>query len=104
MITENDIQRLFESILARIKDEDLRGGNFVARRYRNRRIGEFFKELDLTEGRCTGIPKMRRAMEDNGSSAPVFRTDEERTYFVTVLPVNPEFMDWGEAINGGRGG
>lgn len=27
------------------------------RRYRNRRIGEFLKELDLTQGRATGIPK-----------------------------------------------
>jgi len=29
----------------------------VSRRYRNRRIGEFLKELNLTEGRSTGIPK-----------------------------------------------
>ena len=27
-----------------------------SRRYRNRRLGEFLKELDLTEGRATGIP------------------------------------------------
>ena len=34
-------------------------------RYRNRRRGEFLKELDLTEGRSTGIPKMLRVMTAN---------------------------------------
>ena len=31
-----------------IRLEDLRAGTAVSRRYRNRRIGEFLKELDLT--------------------------------------------------------
>lgn len=75
-----------------IKDEDLKTGKFVARRYRNRRLGEFFKELDLTEGRCTGIPKMIRVMEINGSPCPVYTTDEERTYFITTLPVHTWFL------------
>ena len=73
-----------------IRLESLSGGKITARRYRNRRIGEFFKELDLTEGRCTGIPKMRAAMERNGSPQPRFSTDETRTYFVVELPVHPE--------------
>ena len=34
---------------------------------RNRRIGEFLKELKLAEARGTGIPKVRRAMQQNGS-------------------------------------
>jgi hypothetical protein len=38
--------------------EALRAGRAIARRYRNRRIGEFLKELDLTEGRSTGNPKI----------------------------------------------
>lgn len=38
-----------------IRLADLRRGKAVSRRYRNRRIGEFLKELDLTEGRATGI-------------------------------------------------
>jgi ATP-dependent DNA helicase RecG len=62
----------------------------VARRYRNRRIGEFLKELDLTEGRCTGIPTIRTAMAENGSPPPRFSTDEGRTYFLAELPVHPE--------------
>lgn len=42
---------------------DLQAGRAVSRRYRNRRIGEFLKELDLTEGRATGIPKILKVME-----------------------------------------
>ena len=41
---------------------NLEAGHLVARRYRNRRIGEFLKELRLTEGRGTGIPTVLRAM------------------------------------------
>jgi ATP-dependent DNA helicase RecG len=46
----------------------------------------------LTEGRGTGIPTIRRVMEKNGSPAPVFETDEQSTYFLTVLPSNPDLL------------
>ncbi len=72
-----------------IRLENLQAGRAVSRRYRNRRIGEFLKELDLTEGRATGIPKILRVMADNGSPAPVFETDDERTSFVIRLPRHP---------------
>ncbi len=68
---------------------DLDNGRLVARRYRNRRIGEFLKELRLTEGRGTGIPTVIRAMRENGSPAPTFDTDADRTYFTATLPVHP---------------
>ncbi len=58
---------------------------------RNRRIGEFFKELKLAEGRLTGLAKVFRAMEDNGSSSPRFEFDTERTYFLATLPSHPEY-------------
>lgn len=60
----------------------------VARDYRNRRVGDFLKELHLTEGRGTGIPKIRRAMKNNGSPEPIFETDGERTYFLTTLRIH----------------
>jgi hypothetical protein len=44
-----------------------KGQQIKVREYRNRRIGDFLKELHLTEGRCTGIPKIQRSMRDNGS-------------------------------------
>ena len=54
---------------------------------RNRRIGEFFKELRLAEGRGTGIPKVFRVMEQNGSPEPHFDFDETRTFFRVTLPL-----------------
>ncbi len=62
----------------------------VARIYRNRRIGDFLKELDLTEGRSTGFPKIRQAMKFNGSPPPVFETNKSRDYFLTILPIHPK--------------
>jgi ATP-dependent DNA helicase RecG len=72
-----------------VRIDDLNRGGVVARRYRNRRVGEFLKELRLTEGRGTGVPSIFKAMRDNGSPEPRFETDENRTYFTTVLPVHP---------------
>lgn len=40
-----------------IRMKDLRAGKAVSRRYRNRRIGEFLKELDLTEGARRAFPR-----------------------------------------------
>ncbi|HLJ95763.1 MAG TPA: ATP-binding protein [Gemmataceae bacterium] len=71
---------------------DLQKERIVSRRYRNRRIGDFLKELDLTEGRCTGIPKMREAMAHNGSPPQQLITDEERTFFRLELPIHPAFL------------
>ena len=73
-----------------IKIEDIASGKAVSRRYRNRRIGEFFKELKLTEGRSTGIHKIKRAIIANGSPEPVFETDEDGSYFVVRFPVHPD--------------
>ena len=58
---------------------------------RNRRIGEFLKELGLAEGRLTGLPKVFQAMEANGSPPPRFEFDEQRTFFQATLPAHPEF-------------
>lgn len=73
-----------------LKIEDLNRGTVRVRTYRNRRIGDYLKELHLTEGRCTGIPKIRRAMELNGSPPPLFQTDDEHGYFLTTLYMHPE--------------
>ncbi len=41
-------------------------------------------------GRGTGIPKIIHAMRANGSPRPVFRTDDDHSYFATILPIHPE--------------
>ena len=73
-----------------IRMEDLQTGRAVSRRYRNRRIGEFLKELELAEGRSTGIPKILRAMRKNGSPAPILESDEHRTWFLVRLPAHEQ--------------
>lgn len=60
----------------------------VARDYRNRRIGDFLKELHLTEGRGTGFPTIYRAMESNGSPSPNFDTDNNSNYFLVTIPAH----------------
>jgi ATP-dependent DNA helicase RecG len=70
--------------------EDLKAGRAVSRRYRNRRIGEFLREPDMTEGRSTGIPKILKEMRANGSPAPLFETtDDGRLAFVIRLSRHP---------------
>ncbi len=59
---------------------------------RNRRIGEFLKELRLAEGRGTGIPKVFRVMEQNGSPRPQFDFDDSRSFFRVTLPAHPEYL------------
>lgn len=75
-----------------IRQEDLNSGRIRPRRYRNRRLGDFLKELDLTEGRATGIPTIKRVLEINGSPAPTFRTDDDRTFFEVELFCHPAFL------------
>ncbi len=76
-----------------IRQEDLNTGRIRPRRYRNRRLGDFLKELDLTEGRATGIPTIKRVLESNGSPAPIFRTDDDRTFFEVEIFCHPAFLE-----------
>lgn len=63
----------------------------IPKRYRNRRLGDFLKELKLTEGHATGLPALKEAMKLNGSPDPVFDFDEDRTWFQVMLPIHPNF-------------
>lgn len=71
-----------------VRIEDLNQGIIRSRRYRNSRIGDFFKELELCEAKGTGIPTIRQQMKLNDSPPPIFETDEERTFFIITLPIN----------------
>ena len=64
-----------------------------SRRYRNRRLGEFLKELNLTEGRATGIPTIQEELKANGSPKATIETDDERTYFLIDIPCHPVFVN-----------
>ena len=84
-----------------ITEEGLRTYHVFNRRYRNRRIGEFLKEMHLTEGRNTGFRKILNALERNGSPKPIFETDPERLSFCTTLLIHPEFLHQNEGVNEG---
>lgn len=60
-------------------------GKIRARKYRNRRIGEFFKEIDLSEKQGTGIPTILSELKKNGSPLPEFETDEDRNYLIVTI-------------------
>ena len=75
-----------------VKMEDFESGTPKPRRYRNRRLGDFLKELDLTEGKSTGITTVRSKLKSNGSPAAIYEFDEERTYFSATVKIHPEFF------------
>ncbi len=75
-----------------ISDMDVKNLHMVSRRYRNRRIGDFLKELRLAEGRNTGVPRMVESMGMNNSGFPVFETDSGRSYTTVILPINRSFL------------
>ena len=76
------------------------GERFKSRYYRNKRLGEFLKELDLTEGKSTGIPTIQEELRDNGSPKATFETDDERRAVTVEIPIHPDFlMEQGEPQN-----
>ncbi len=73
--------------------EQLKAGGYKSTApARNRRIGDFLKELRMAEARGTGIPKIRRKMKENGSPEPIFDFDDTRTYYRTILPIHPDYL------------
>ena len=66
-------------------------GKIRARRYRNPKVGEFFKEIDLSEKKSTGISKILRELKRNGSPLPEFETDIDRTYIITTIKIHEGF-------------
>ncbi|HEX4417099.1 MAG TPA: ATP-binding protein [Kofleriaceae bacterium] len=59
---------------------------------RNPLIGDMLKALRLAETWHTGIPKIHRVMDENGSPAPRFDFDGGRTYFRVTLPAHPGYV------------
>lgn len=81
-----------------ISDADISRYQMRTRRYRNRRIGDFLKELHLVEGRNTGIPTAIKAIKENGSPLPILLTDEERSFFSVIIPIHEAFL--GKELSG----
>lgn len=75
-----------------ISDKDIAELRIRARVYRNRRIGDFLKELKLIEGRNTGFPNAIKALKANGSGMPRFEMDNERSFLSVTIPIHPYFL------------
>ncbi|MCD8078500.1 MAG: putative DNA binding domain-containing protein [Lachnospiraceae bacterium] len=77
-----------------ISRKDIEAGDrFSTRYYRNKRLGEFLKELDLSEGKCTGIPTIQEELRNNGSPKARFYTDEDRRAVTVEIPIHPDFLE-----------
>ncbi|MDR1415899.1 MAG: putative DNA binding domain-containing protein [Prevotellaceae bacterium] len=85
-INYDSIQILsFEGPMPPISNVDLKKERIISRSYRNRRVGDFLKELDYTEGRSTGFPKIHRHLKKNYSPEPQFETDENNLHFLATI-------------------
>lgn len=76
---------------AAISEEDIRMNRLTVGAYRNRRTGEYLRELDLAEARFSGIPQIVKSLEMNGSPPLNIDTDPGRNYFRAVLEIHPWF-------------
>ena len=80
---------IYHSICAFANDFDNLGGGYILVGVeRNRRLGDFLKELDLTEGRSTGVPTIQEKLADNGSPRATFETTEDRLTFLIHIPIH----------------
>jgi ATP-dependent DNA helicase RecG len=79
--------------------DKLAAGEIISRRYRNRRIGEFFKEIELSEKQSTGITKVLRELKQNGSPPLEFETEPDRNYLIATIRMRDGF----ESISGNVG-
>ncbi|MEQ9229433.1 MAG: putative DNA binding domain-containing protein [Cyclobacteriaceae bacterium] len=76
-----------------IDQESLNQEEITARNYRHIRLGDWLKGLRLAEKFATGIPTIRKALEDNGSPTPDFYTDSEKSIFKATLRIHPDWED-----------
>lgn len=93
-ITPNELEiTSFPGMDRSITDQNIKDFKIRGRIYRNRRIGDFFKELKLTEGRNTGIPNTLVALKENRSPTPIFEMDSDRRYLSVILKCNEAFIN-----------
>lgn len=92
-VTQNTIEIVtYPGLDPSISDEAIEDVDFRSFHTRNRRLGDFLKELDLVENRNTGIPKIRNELIKNGSPMLEYNTDRDRTYLEVVFHSHPSFV------------
>ena len=84
--------------------KDIEKGDMLkSRRYRNRRLGDFLKELDLTEGRSTGVPTIQTKLAENGSPRAIFETTDDRLTFLITITIHEMCSESSETTNESSG-
>lgn len=74
-----------------ISIEDINNHNISSKIYRNRRIGDFLKELKLIEGRNTGFPRIYDSLNNNESDDLQIDMDYDRRYVSITVNINKLF-------------
>ena len=99
-ITQNSIEvTSFPGFDSTITDEKIKKYEIKSMIYRNRKIGDFLKELKLTEGRNTGYPTVFKSLKENHSPLPVFEMDKDRGYLTVILRINPLFEQKNNSVD-----
>lgn len=83
----------FPGLDSSISYENIQNLQIKSKKYRNRRIGEFLKELHIVEAKNTGFPTIIKYTNLNESNLPIVETDDERTYITVNIPINRVFVE-----------
>lgn len=81
----------FPGIDFTISDQKVKDLNLISKKYRNKRIAEFLRDLELIEAKNTGIPKVRKALAKNNSRDLEIDMDENREYISVKIHINERF-------------
>ena len=75
------------------KEDIAKGDILKSRRYRNRRLDDFLKELDLTEGRSTGVPTIQAKLAENVSARSFFDRRVDLLSLLVSIPIHEDCSD-----------
>lgn len=81
----------FPGIDFTISDQKVKDLNLISKKYRNKRIAEFLRDLELIEAKNTGIPKVKRALSMNNSKPLEIDMDSNREYVSIKVFINEQF-------------
>lgn len=57
------------------------------------------KELDLSEGKSTGLPTIQEELRNNSSPKAMVFTDDDRRAVTVEIPIHPDFLNRDEPQN-----
>ncbi len=82
----------FPGIDTSISKEDIENLKLKSRKYRNKRISDFLKELHIVEAKNTGYPTILRYVKINNSPLPIIETDDKRSFVNVIIPIHKSFL------------